>query len=69
MFKNAILRHKWHALTFVCANIHCCYYNTFAISYLKDVLTAVLLNDQDEIFRVKILLVIAELVCLHGPAI
>jgi ATP-binding cassette subfamily B multidrug efflux pump len=38
-------------------------------SYLKDVLTAVLLNDQDEIFRVgKILLVIAGIGLLAGLA-
>ena len=60
MFKNAILRYKWHALTSVVLTSIVVITTLLQPSYLKDVLTAVLLNDQDEIFRVgKILLVIA----------
>ena len=69
MFKNAILRYKWHALTSVVLTSIVVITTLLQPSYLKDVLTAVLLNDQDEIFRVgKILLVIAGIGLLAGLA-
>ncbi|HFU4476112.1 TPA: ABC transporter ATP-binding protein [Streptococcus suis] len=69
MFKNAILRYKWHALTSVMLTSIVVITTLLQPSYLKDVLTAVLLNDQDEIFRVgKILLVIAGIGLLAGLA-
>ncbi|HFI0406449.1 TPA: ABC transporter ATP-binding protein [Streptococcus suis] len=69
MFKNAILRYKWHALTSVVLTSIVVITTLLQPSYLKDVLTAVLLNDQDEIFRVgKILLVIAGIGLLAGIA-
>ena len=69
MFKNAILRYKWHALTSVVLTSIVVITTLLQPSYLKDVLTAVLLNDQDEIFRVgKILLVIAGIGLFAGLA-
>ena len=69
MFKNAILRYKWHALTSVVLTSIVVITTLLQPSYLKDVLTAVLLNDQDEVFRVgKILLVIAGIGLLAGLA-
>ncbi|MGC6552090.1 ABC transporter ATP-binding protein [Streptococcus sp. VTCC 12905] len=69
MFKNAILRYKWHALTSLVLTSIVVITTLLQPSYLKDVLTAVLLNDQDEIFRVgKILLVIAGIGLLAGLA-
>lgn len=69
MFKNAILRYKWHALTSVVLTSIVVITTLLQPSYLKDVLTAVLLNDQDDIFRVgKILLVIAGIGLLAGLA-
>lgn len=69
MFKNAILRYKWHVLTSVVLTSIVVITTLLQPSYLKDVLTAVLLNDQDEIFRVgKILLVIAGIGLLAGLA-
>ena len=69
MFKNAILRYKWHALTSVVLTSIVVITTLLQPSYLKDVLTAVLLNDQDEIFRVEIiLLVIARIGLLAGLA-
>ncbi|HFU4496526.1 TPA: ABC transporter ATP-binding protein [Streptococcus suis] len=69
MFKNAIIRYKWHALTSVVLTSIVVITTLLQPSYLKDVLTAVLLNDQDEIFRVgKILLVIAGIGLLAGLA-
>ena len=69
MFKNAILRYKWYALTSVVLTSIVVITTLLQPSYLKDVLTAVLLNDQDEIFRVgKILLVIAGIGLLAGLA-
>ena len=69
MFKNAILRYKWHASTSVVLTSIVVITTLLQPSYLKDVLTAVLLNDQDEIFRVgKILLVIAGIGLLAGLA-
>ncbi|MGC6568911.1 ABC transporter ATP-binding protein [Streptococcus sp. VTCC 12886] len=69
MFKNATLRYKWHALTSLVLTSIVVITTLLQPSYLKDVLTAVLLNDQDEIFRVgKILLVIAGIGLLAGLA-
>ncbi|MDY5973394.1 ABC transporter ATP-binding protein [Streptococcus hyovaginalis] len=69
MYKKAILRYKWHALTSVVLTSIVVLTTLLQPSYLKDVLTAVLLNDQDEIFRVgKILLIIAGIGLLAGLA-
>ncbi|MGT2774793.1 ABC transporter ATP-binding protein [Streptococcus hyovaginalis] len=69
MYKKAILRYKWHALTSVVFTSIVVLTTLLQPSYLKDVLTAVLLNDQDEIFRVgKILLIIAGIGLLAGLA-
>ncbi len=69
MYKKAILRYKWHALTSVILTSIVVLTTLLQPSYLKDVLTAVLLNDQDEIFRVgKILLIIAGIGLLAGLA-
>lgn len=60
MFKKAIMRYKWYALCSVLLVSTVVVTTLLQPSYLKDVLTAVLMNDQDEIFRVgKWLLVIA----------
>lgn len=69
MYKKAILRYKWHVLTSVVLTSIVVLTILLQPSYLKDVLTAVLLNDQDEIFRVgKILLIIAGIGLLAGLA-
>ncbi|MFV8064610.1 ABC transporter ATP-binding protein [Streptococcus pluranimalium] len=69
MYKKAILRYKWHALMSVVLTSIVVLTTLLQPSYLKDVLTAVLLNDQDEIFRVgKILLIIAGIGLLAGLA-
>ncbi|MFU2204744.1 ABC transporter ATP-binding protein [Streptococcus hyovaginalis] len=69
MYKKAILRYKWHALTSVVLTSIVVLTTLLQPSYLKDVLTSVLLNDQDEIFRVgKILLIIAGIGLLAGLA-
>ncbi|WP_170237284.1 ABC transporter ATP-binding protein [Streptococcus hyovaginalis] len=69
MYKKAILRYKWHALMSVVLTSIVVLTTLLQPSYLKDVLTAVILNDQDEIFRVgKILLIIAGIGLLAGLA-
>ena len=60
MFKEAILRYKWYALGSVLLVSTVVITTLLQPSCLKGVLTAVLMNDQDEIFRVgKWLLIIA----------
>ena len=67
MFKKAILRYKWFALVSILLTATVVTTTLLQPSYLKDVLTAVLLNDQDEIFRVgKWLLVIAGIGLIAG---
>lgn len=67
MFKEAVLRYKWYALTSILLTATVVITTLLQPSYLKEVLTAVLMNDQDEIFRVgKILLVIAGIGLLAG---
>ena len=67
MFKEAILRYKWYALSSVLLVSTVVITTLLQPSYLKEVLTAVLMNDQDEIFRVgKWLLIIAGIGLVAG---
>ena len=67
MFKEAILRYKWYALGSVLLVSTVVITTLLQPSYLKEVLTAVLMNDQDEIFRVgKWLLIIAGIGLVAG---
>lgn len=67
MFKEAILRYKWYALGSVLLVSTVVITTLLQPSYLKEVLTAVLMNDQDEIFRVgKWLLIIAGIGLVTG---
>lgn len=60
MFKEALLRYKWYAFISILLTTVVVMTTLLQPSYLKDVLTAVLTNDQEEIFRVgKWLLVLA----------
>ena len=67
MFKEAILRYKWYAVCSVLLVSTVVITTLLQPSYLKEVLTAVLMNDQDEIFRVgKWLLIIAGIGLVAG---
>ena len=67
MFKEAILRYKWYALGSVLLVSTVVITTLLQPSYLKEVLTAVLMNDQNEIFRVgKWLLIIAGIGLVAG---
>lgn len=67
MLKQAILRYKWYALGSILLVSTVVITTLLQPSYLKEVLTAVLMNDQDEIFRVgKWLLVIAGIGLVAG---
>ena len=67
MFKETILRYKWYALSSVLLVSTVVITTLLQPSYLKEVLTAVLMNDQDEIFRVgKWLLIIAGIGLVAG---
>ncbi|HFI0418999.1 TPA: ABC transporter ATP-binding protein [Streptococcus suis] len=67
MFKEAILRYKWYALASVLLTSIVVATTLMQPSYLQDVLTAVLVNDKDEIVRVgKLLLIIAGIGLLAG---
>lgn len=69
MLKQAILRYKWYALGSILLVSTVVITTLLQPSYLKEVLTAVLMNDQDEIFRVgKWLLVIAGIGLVAGLA-
>lgn len=67
MLKEAVLRYKWYALGSILLVSTVVITTLLQPSYLKEVLTAVLMNDQDEIFRVgKWLLVIAGVGLMAG---
>ena len=67
MFKEAILRYKWYAVCSVLLVSTVVITTLLQPSYLQEVLTAVLMNDQDEIFRVgKWLLIIAGIGLVAG---
>ncbi len=67
MFKEAILRYKWYAVYSVLLVSTVVITTLLQPSYLQEVLTAVLMNDQDEIFRVgKWLLIIAGIGLVAG---
>lgn len=67
MFKEAIIRYKWYAVCSVLLVSTVVITTLSKPSYLKEVLTAVLMNDQDEIFRVgKWLLIIAGIGLVAG---
>ena len=67
MFKEAIIRYKWYAVCSVLLVSTVVITTLLQPSYLKEVLTAVLMNDQDEIFRVgKWLLIIAGIGLVAG---
>lgn len=67
MLKGAVLRYKWYALGSILLVSTVVITTLLQPSYLKEVLTAVLMNDQDEIFRVgKWLLVIAGVGLMAG---
>ncbi|MGT2753756.1 ABC transporter ATP-binding protein [Streptococcus ovis] len=67
MFKKAMLRYKWYALASILLVSTVVMTTLLQPSYLKEVLTAVLMNDQNEIFRVgKWLLVIAGIGLVAG---
>ena len=67
MFNEAILRYKWYAVCSVLLVSTVVITTLLQPSYLQEVLTAVLMNDQDEIFRVgKWLLIIAGIGLVAG---
>ena len=67
MFKEAIIRYKWYAVCSVLLVSTVVITTLLQPSYLQEVLTAVLMNDQDEIFRVgKWLLIIAGIGLVAG---
>lgn len=67
MFKKAILSYKWYALSSVFLVSVVVATTLLQPRYLQDVLAAVMVNDQDEIFRIgKWLLVIAGIGLLAG---
>ncbi|MGT2742765.1 ABC transporter ATP-binding protein [Streptococcus plurextorum] len=69
MYKKAILRYKWYALACIALTSVVVLTTLLQPNYLKDVLTAVLANDKDEIVRVgQLLLVIAGIGLLAGLA-
>ncbi|XHX03273.1 ABC transporter ATP-binding protein [Streptococcus dysgalactiae subsp. equisimilis] len=69
MFKEAILRYKWYALGSLIMIIGVVASSLLQPHYLKDVLSAVIQNNQDKIYNVGILLLIIALMGLIAGAV
>ncbi|VTT08400.1 ABC transporter ATP-binding protein [Streptococcus dysgalactiae] len=69
MLKEAILRYKWYALDSLIMIIGVVASSLLQPHYLKDVLSAVIQNNQDKIYNVGILLLIIALMGLIAGAV
>ncbi|VTT10306.1 ABC transporter ATP-binding protein [Streptococcus dysgalactiae] len=69
MLKEAILRYKWYALGSLIMIIRVVASSLLQPHYLKDVLSAVIQNNQDKIYNVGILLLIIALMGLIAGAV
>lgn len=69
MLKEAILRYKWYALGSLIMIIGVVASSLLQPHYLKDVLSAVIQNNQDKIYNVGILLLIIALIGLISGAV